>query len=100
MKLPGSIKTGVRGLAAMPSIAAYESQKAQSLQLSIAAIDSSQLTEIEKQEKKRMVRNDIGYIKITSIADADPDKALKMLQEPSYIKSMPPQKLLQLTQYC
>ena len=71
----------------------------QSLKLSIAAIDSSQLTEIEKQEKKRMVRNDIGYIKITSIADADPDKALKMLQEPSYIKNMPPQKLLQLTQY-
>jgi len=72
---------------------------AQSLQLSIAAIDSSQLTEMEKQEKKRMVRNDIGYIKITSIADTNPDKALKMLQEPSYIKNMPPQKLLQLTQY-
>ncbi|MCP4323188.1 MAG: hypothetical protein GY787_15350, partial [Alteromonadales bacterium] len=71
----------------------------QSLKLSIAAIDSSQLTEVEKQEKKRVVRNDIGYIKITSIADADPEKALKMLQEPSNTKNMPPQKLLQLTQY-
>ncbi|MCP4081737.1 MAG: hypothetical protein GY743_15965, partial [Planctomycetaceae bacterium] len=71
----------------------------QSLKLSIAAIDSSQLTEVEKQEKKRAVRNDIGYIKITSIADADPEKALKMLQEPSNTKNMPVQKLLQLTQY-
>jgi len=71
----------------------------QSLKLSIAAIDSSQLTEVEKQEKKRAVRNDIGYIKITSIADADPEKALKMLQEPSNTKNMPVQKILQLTQY-
>ena len=71
----------------------------QSLKLSIAAIDSSQLTEIEKQEKKRMVRNDIGYIKITSIADSDPEKAMKILEEPSYTKNMPPQKVLELTRY-
>jgi len=31
MKLPGAVRTGVRGLAMMPSVAAYESQKAQSI---------------------------------------------------------------------
>ena len=50
MKLPGAVKTGVRGLAMMPSIAAYESQKAQSFSQIGQAIGGA----VDKIEQERI----------------------------------------------
>ncbi|MCP3908273.1 MAG: hypothetical protein GY712_09680, partial [Oceanicoccus sp.] len=58
MKLPGAVRTGVRGLAMMPSVAAYESQKAQSIaqigQAIGGAVDKIEQQNIKaKQDKAR-----------------------------------------------
>ena len=50
MKLPGAVRTGVRGLAMMPSVAAYESQKAQS----IAQIGQSIGGAVDKIEQQKI----------------------------------------------
>lgn len=64
MKLPGSIKTGVRGLAMMPSIAAYESQKAQTFSQigqaiggAVDKIEQEQIREQTRQVNLSMLRS-------------------------------------------
>ena len=64
MKLPGSIKTGVRGLALMPSVAAYESQKAQSFSQigqaiggAVDKIEQEQIREQTRQVNLSMMRS-------------------------------------------
>jgi len=66
MKLPGSIKTGVRGLAAMPSVAAYESQKAQSFSQigqaiggAVEKIEQEQIREQTRQVNLSMLRSQV-----------------------------------------
>ncbi|MCP4832794.1 MAG: hypothetical protein GY886_11340, partial [Gammaproteobacteria bacterium] len=55
MKLPGAVKTGVRGLALMPSVAAYESQKAQSFSQIGQAIGGA-VDKIEQDRIKEQTR--------------------------------------------
>ncbi len=64
MKLPGAVKTGVRGLALMPSVAAYESQKAQSFSQigqaiggAVDKIEQDRIKEQTRQVKLSMLRS-------------------------------------------
>ena len=69
MKLPGAVKTGVRGLALMPSIAAYESQKAQSFSQIGQAIGGA-VDKIEQEQIREQTRQ-INLSMMRSQAEMD-----------------------------
>jgi len=80
MKLPGSIKTGVRGLAMMPSIAAYESQKAQTFSQIGQAIGGA-VDKIEQEQIREQTRQ-VNLSMLRSQAEMD-----TFLSNPSYSAS-------------
>ena len=80
MKLPGSIKTGVRGLAMMPSIAAYESQKAQTFSQIGQAIGGA-VNKIEQEQIREQTRQ-VNLSMLRSQAEMD-----TFLSNPSYSAS-------------
>ncbi len=77
MKLPGAVRTGVRGLAMMPSVAAYESQKAQSIAQIGQAVGGA-VDKIE-QERDREETRQVNLAMMRSQAEME-----TMLNKPSY----------------
>jgi len=77
MKLPGAVRTGVRGLAMMPSVAAYESQKAQSIAQIGQAIGGA-VDKIEQDRIKEETRQ-VNLAMMRSQAEME-----TMLNKPSY----------------
>ena len=80
MKLPGAVKTGVRGLAMMPSIAAYESQKAQTFSQIGQAIGGA-VDKIEQEQIREQTRQ-VNLSMLRSQAEMD-----TFLSNPSYSAS-------------